>query len=308
MDSASICEAVLDSLDEQIALIDHEGTIIYVNRAWKQFGIDNGVAAEFESVGSNYLQVCSTSDGSGDSPADEVIRGIRGVASGDLDSFYYEYPCHGPDARRWFLMRVTRLKSDSRSLLVVSHHNITQRKLAEESAEHLARHDPLTGLSNRLHFTEFLSNEWRRSLRDQEPISLVMLDVDHFKDYNDELGHPTGDRCLTKVGHVLQTFSNRASDIAVRYGGEEFAVLLGKTDYIDSQRIAEAIRTSIYDLNIRYGRAKRISISAGVASCVPNKGQDASLLLKEADKALYLAKRKGRNRVVFAGSVGNRAT
>ena len=228
MSSGSLYQAVLNSLDEQIALIDSEGTIIYVNRAWRQFGIDNGIPAEYEPIGANYLKVCSTE--TGDGLWDEVLSGIQKVSSGELDCFYHEYPCHGPRERRWFVMRATPLQGGSRSLLVISHHNVTQRKLAEERAEHLARHDALTGLPNRLHFAERLENEWRRSLRERTPISLVMLDVDHFKDYNDEFGHPTGDRCLKDVGRVLTTFSNRASDIAVRYGGEEFAVIFGQNE------------------------------------------------------------------------------
>lgn len=308
MDLDSIGEAVLDSLEEHIAVIDRQGNIIYVNRAWKQFGIDNGLPVEFDNVKSNYLKECCASVARGDSLAAKVLHGIRDVLRGTVESFQYEYPCHGPNTRRWYSMRVTPLRRHPGSLVVVSHHDITKRRLAEERAVHLALHDPLTGLSNRLHFAEFLDDEWKRNRRDQEPIALVMLDVDHFKNYNDEFGHSAGDQCLTNVGRVLQTFSNRPGDLAVRYGGEEFALLLGKTNYAESQRIAEAIRTSVWGLNVRYGGSKRLSISAGVASCVPKKGQDASSLLKEADEALYSAKRSGRNRVVLANSAGDRDT
>lgn len=302
MDSASIYSAIIDSLEQQIAVIDQDGNIVYVNRAWKEFGSENGLAVTFNSVDSNYLKVCLAAAANGDSLAAEIVQGIRDITNGTRDSFYCEYPCHSPDTKRWFMMRAKSLQGYSSTLFVISHQNITERKLAEERIAHLALHDPLTGLSNRQHFVEVLDNEWRRSLRTQQPISLIIFDIDHFKHYNDALGHPAGDQCLIEVSRVLQRFSHRPSDLAVRYGGEEFVLVLGDTGCAEAQSIAEAVRAAIYDLNLVYGETKPITISAGVASCVPDKGQDASMLLKDADKALYRAKREGRNRVVDGSS------
>jgi len=303
LDRSTLQALVIDSLEEHIAVIDREGTIIYVNRAWTKFGIENGLSSEFGGVGCNYLKVCHASDGSGDHLAGETAQGIQDVLSGQRVSFYIEYPCHSPEEKRWFMMRVTALQEDSSGLCVVSHHNITQRRLAEERVEYLSLHDQLTGLSNRRHFDQFLDNEWRRSIRNRSPISIILLDIDYFKNYNDELGHLAGDQCLAKVSHALQAFACRSSDLAARYGGEEFALILGDTDRVESLKIAEDIRKAIYDLDIQYCGTKRITISAGAASTIPDKEQTEMFLVQQADKALYGAKQQGRNRVVHARDI-----
>ena len=289
---------VLDSLEEQIAVIDQSGTIIYVNDSWSRFGIENGISSGHSSAGCNYFKTLSTSVASGDSLAGDAAQGMLDVVNGKCNSFYFEYPCHSPSEKRWFMMRVTRLRGDSMNLFVVSHHNITMRKLAEERAENLAMHDPLTGLANRRHFDLTLNNELRRSTRNQSPISLIMLDIDYFKNYNDELGHLAGDRCLTEVGQILIGLSHRPSDLAARFGGDEFALLLGDTGVVEARKVAEAIQKSINDLKMVFGGSRQVTASMGVASVIPHKQQKADFLLQEADKALYRAKSAGRNRVV----------
>jgi len=291
---------VLDSLEEQIAVIDDAGNIVYVNRAWIAFGIANGLAPASCGVGSNYLKVCNASGSRGDSLAGEAEQGLRDVLSGKRASFYFEYPCHSPTEKRWFMMRATPLQGASGNLFVISHHNITQRKLAEEQVEYLSLHDPLTGLANRRYFNQFLGNEWRRNARNRSPVSFIMFDLDHFKDYNDEHGHLAGDQCLVKVGQALRAFSGRPGDLAVRYGGEEFGLLLGDTGLEESAKVAEAVRKEIYGLNIGYRGTRQMTISAGVASAVPDSEQAAVSLVQEADKALYRAKQMGRNQIACA--------
>jgi diguanylate cyclase (GGDEF)-like protein len=291
---------LLDSLEEQIAVIDSEGNILYVNRAWTTFGIENGLASGSYGIGSNYLKVCNASGFSGDSLAGEAEQGLRDVLIGKRASYYFEYPCHSPSEKRWFMMRATPLQGASGSLFVISHHNITQRKLAEEQIEHLSLHDPLTGLANRRHFNQFLSNEWRRSVRNRSPVSFIMFDLDHFKDYNDDLGRLAGDQCLVKVGQALRAISGRPGDLAVRYGGKEFGLLLGGTGLEESIKAAEAVREEIYELNIGYRGTRRVTISTGVASAIPDSEQTEIFLVREADKALYRAKQNGRNQIAYA--------
>jgi len=285
-------------------VIDRNGTIIYANRAWNRFGAENGLAAGSFGTGCNYLDACNApGDSGGDrmaEEAEEAVQGIREVMSGSQASFYLEYPCHSPDEKRWFMMRVIPLHSTSASYFVISHHNITQRKLAEETAEHLSLHDPLTGLANRRYFDQFLSKEWRRNYRNRTPVSFVMFDLDHFKEYNDNLGHPAGDQCLVKVAQVLRTFSGRPGDLAVRYGGEEFGLIMGDTGLAQSQAIAERVRKEICDLDIFYCGTRRITVSAGVAFAVPDQEHEDVFLIQEADKALYRSKQLGRNQVVCA--------
>jgi diguanylate cyclase (GGDEF)-like protein/PAS domain S-box-containing protein len=302
-DLSALHTLVINSLEDQVAVIDEEGVIVDVNAAWTKFGVENGLSPEFACVGCNYLTVLSASTANDDNFAGEAKQGILDVVRGKQASFYFEYPCHSPDEKRWFMMRVTRLKDNSRRFFVVSHQNITLRKLAEERVERLAMYDPLTGLANRRYFNQFLHREFQRSIRNGSAISLIELDVDHFKEYNDKLGHPAGDQCLIRVGRVLRELSHRPSDLAVRLGGDEFALILGDTDAAGSQKVTEALLKAITDLNIVFGESRLLTASVGVASINPHDQQSEEFLLKEADKALYRAKSAGRNRVVRAQPV-----
>ena len=302
-DRPALHTLVVNSLEEQIAVIDEAGVILDVNLAWTEFGAENGLSSRYGWVGRNYLEVLSASAAAGDDLAGEAARGIQEVVSGKRTSFYYEYPCHSPHEKRWFIMRVTRLKDDSRRLFVISHQNITARKLAEERAEHLAMHDALTELANRRYFNLFLSNEMRRSIRSRSPISLLEIDVDHFKDYNDALGHLAGDRCLASVGRALRVFARRPGDLAARLGGDEFALILGGADAAEAQKIGQAVLAAVDELKMAFGKSRQVSVSVGLASLVPDEHHDEYFLLQEADKALYRAKVSGRNRVVQADAL-----
>jgi diguanylate cyclase (GGDEF)-like protein len=170
-----------------------------------------------------------------------------------------------------------------------------------EANEHLARaidtlqkiskQDGLTGVPNRRHFDESLANEWRRAARKGSPVTLLLIDIDYFKAFNDNAGHQAGDECLRRVAQALQSSVHRAPDLVCRYGGEEFVVLLPDTDRDSGHRIAESLRRSVADLGI-------VTISVGVASEVPPRdASGAEELIGRADAALYEAKRGGRNTV-----------
>ena len=165
----------------------------------------------------------------------------------------------------------------------------------------MARVDPLTGLANRREFDEALDVEWNRCLRQRIPLSLIMADVDHFKNYNDSFGHKAGDLCLRHIADAMKHHARRAGDLAVRYGGEEFVLLLPNLDAVSAFNLAEAIRNSMEDAARREnGRQpdEKITISFGVATMVPEEGKKPESLVLDADRALYEAKRGGRNRTV----------
>jgi diguanylate cyclase (GGDEF)-like protein len=169
----------------------------------------------------------------------------------------------------------------------------------------LSRKDELTGLANRRHLETVLESEWRRCVRTRQRLSLVLLDVDHFKDYNDEYGHLAGDRCLQLVAGTLAERCQRAGDLVARFGGEEFLVVLPGTDRDGASVMAEKLREAVEELAIPHAassRAPYVTISAGVASVKPSAEVTSAVLLAEADAALYVAKRQGRNRVVAASS------
>jgi diguanylate cyclase (GGDEF)-like protein len=301
LDISELHTLVINSLDEQVAVIDAEGSIIDVNAAWKTFGVENDLAAKFLHAGANYLNVLKNSETDNDSIARTVREGILEVIGGKLDSFYHEYPCHSPDEKRWFMMRVVPLQDSARRFFVVAHQDITRRKLAEEKAERAAMHDPLTGLANRRYFSQFLHREFQRSIRNRSSISLIEFDIDHFKDFNDDLGHHAGDECLIQVSRVLLDLSRRPTDLAVRLGGDEFALILGDTNGAGAIRVSETLLGAINSLGISNGKSGPLSISVGVASAIPHEHQDEGILLMEADRALYKAKSAGRNQVKFSG-------
>jgi diguanylate cyclase (GGDEF)-like protein len=158
--------------------------------------------------------------------------------------------------------------------------------------EQLSVTDPLTGLLNRRYIETRLLEEIRRSNRNGSPMSFLMIDVDHFKSYNDEFGHPAGDDALKMVGHVMRQ-TLRGADVAARFGGEEFSILLPQTTADEAAAIAERLRANIQNTNFPH---RRVTVSVGIASCSADLCISADLI-SAADKALYEAKRKGRNRV-----------
>jgi len=172
------------------------------------------------------------------------------------------------------------------------------QELAEANAEltQMARLDPLTNLFNRRAMDEHLTQEHERSLRYGHPYGIIMLDIDHFKLFNDSQGHPAGDDCLQRVARSI-TQAVRGVDLAGRYGGEEFIVLLPQTSLDGAQTLAARIRDAVYDLNVPHPAsptADRVTVSLGVAAGPDERWED---LVQEADQALYQAKKTGRNRV-----------
>ena len=166
--------------------------------------------------------------------------------------------------------------------------------------EHFSFMDGLTAIANRRHFDEVLAQEWRRCLREQTPLSLIMADIDYFKKFNDTYGHQTGDDCLKEVARVLKKSLNRPGDLAARYGGEEFALILSDTDPEGARRVAEALRTRVEGQKIPHKHSsvsKWVTISLGAATLTPTPDQTPDQLVKASDRALYQAKAEGRNRV-----------
>ena len=163
--------------------------------------------------------------------------------------------------------------------------------------------DGLTGLANRRQFDEVLEREWRRLGRTGEKLSLVLADIDHFKDFNDNYGHIAGDDCLRQVAHALRQVVNRAADLPARYGGEEFVCVLPDTDAPGAYRIGERLREAVARLDIRHEHspvAPCVTISVGSATGECRPGHSPLGLLAIADEQLYVAKNAGRNRVASA--------
>jgi len=166
-----------------------------------------------------------------------------------------------------------------------------------KTIEKLCMMDALTGLPNRRGFDSRIDVEWGRAFREKKPLGLIMLDIDNFKSFNDTFGHPQGDSLLQSIAEILSKTLNRSSDVAVRWGGEEFCVLLPDTDLTGTFNIAEQIRTNVMNFKIT-GPAESyssVTVSLGACSKIPGEGDTAADYLSEADKLLYTAKKNGKN-------------
>ena len=172
---------------------------------------------------------------------------------------------------------------------------------ANQQLEHLTRSDPLTGIANRRHFQDQLAIVWKEMLQRQAPLSLLMLDVDYFKLYNDRYGHPAGDQCLRRTASAISSALRKPADLVARYGGEEFSAILPNTSREQAQAIAERVRQSVLALDLLHEAspaARIVTVSIGLASTDAVGSEHAmEQLLKQADDALYQAKANGRNQV-----------
>jgi len=181
-------------------------------------------------------------------------------------------------------------------------------KKKSDMLEWLTCTDGLTNIANRRRLNEFLKQEWNRGRRIGSLLSLIFVDIDFFKKYNDHYGHQSGDDCLVNVANILESSLARSTDFVARYGGEEFVAILPETGSEASLGIAEKIRRNVEQADIPHVASdldRHVTLSLGVASMIPVDGVTADDLLKAADAALYAAKENGRNRVVeFTGSIG----
>ena len=199
-----------------------------------------------------------------------------------------------------------QMEAELRRVFLVSLLNRVDSIKLEQSnriLEQLSISDPLTGLYNRRYFDSALEREWRASQRSGKPLSLLYIDIDHFKSYNDTYGHKTGDTCLVRVAETIRSAARRPYDVCARYGGEEFVSLLPGTDVEQALGIAERIRTEVEGMciaNYRSDAAPNLTVSIGLAGGMTQLIPGPYSLIDAADNAMYRAKREGRNRVCVA--------
>ncbi len=168
-------------------------------------------------------------------------------------------------------------------------------KLAQQ-LEDLSLTDALTGLANRRHLDESLDSEWKRASRHEEPLTVMMVDVDFFKPFNDKFGHVAGDQCLRQIATALSSFTHRSGELAARYGGEEFVLLYPMMTAAQAGPHAQKLLDRIQGLAIPNVSGEPVTVSIGIATCSWIAGTDVATLLRQADEALYDAKENGRNR------------
>ncbi|MCG2584743.1 GGDEF domain-containing protein [Massilia sp. TS11] len=265
-------------------VLDAERRVLIWNRACETL---TGVAAE-EVIGTTghwrafYVMPQATL-------ADAVLDGTLPRGPRQAAEYWCEMPRTG---RRCFLSvdASPMLDAQGKLLAVVSTlRDRTEEKQAQAALEQLATRDSLTGLANRRCFDQTLHAEWQRAMRDHQPLSLLMVDVDHFKQYNDTNGHLGGDDCLKRIAQAVAR-EMRTNDLVARYGGEEFAVILPNQHLRGAAIVAERIRARVEALGLS-------TVSIGAATAVSANGNDPGALVASADAALYRAKHLGRNRI-----------
>ncbi|MCX5813269.1 MAG: sensor domain-containing diguanylate cyclase [Proteobacteria bacterium] len=198
------------------------------------------------------------------------------------------------------ICHVTQMGTLVSNRILAIYNDITELKHYQTFLENLSATDGLTGISNRRRFDDFLEQEWRRAMRSRTPLSLILMDIDLFKEFNDNYGHLAGDDCLRQLAQCLAGIIRRSIDLAARYGGEEFACILPDTDFDGAMWVANRIQQKINDMNIPYAFspvANHVTISIGVTTLIPEPGQPFLDLLQNADKLLYMAKQEGRNQI-----------
>ncbi len=256
-------------------------------------------------------------------PIVELSQASQKIAQGEFD-----YQVHAPNIRELstlansFNQMSQKLQQSQRQLEDYSHsleqkvsdrtqslEQEIQRRAAAETAlqsanqtlQTLAYIDALTQIANRRQFDERLSQEWKRLKREQLPLSLILCDVDYFKQYNDAYGHQAGDDCLYKIAQALAHAARRPSDLAARYGGEEFVMLLPNTSVEGARDVAQQIQTHIQALRLSHQQSKvsqYVTVSFGIASVIPTESITPEQLLLKVDRALYQAKTEGRDRII----------
>jgi diguanylate cyclase (GGDEF)-like protein len=180
----------------------------------------------------------------------------------------------------------------------IKNHIISKKR--KDALEKLSIIDGLTGVANRRHFDQFLEQEWRRSVRSGLSMAIILIDIDHFKLYNDNLGHGAGDDCLKAVAQTLKNTLMRSTDLLARYGGEEFVAVLPQVEHSGGATTSERLRHCVAAMKIPHPQsstADYVTISVGCASIMPTRGSHPKPLLEAADKMLYKAKEQGRNQV-----------
>jgi diguanylate cyclase (GGDEF)-like protein len=227
---------------------------------------------------------------SGKTEPEDFVEGIR--AGGDD----YLYKPINRDILEAKLIAMQRIVAMRNQLITVT----AELSWEMEKAQQIANQDGLTGLANRRYLNQVLEQEIKRATRGKHSLTLIMVDIDYFKRYNDHYGHLAGDEVLLKVARLLQGAVNRAGDLVARYGGEEFLIILPDTEAAGGMEIAEGLRTAVQEAQISHTRSLGrpwITISLGVSGGIPSSNDSVQSLIQQADSALYQAKSNGRNRV-----------
>jgi diguanylate cyclase (GGDEF)-like protein/PAS domain S-box-containing protein len=307
--AANMLRTLLNHIPSGLLVENEERRIIYVNREFLQmFGVEASPEEMtgkpkrclFESRRDAFLDPAAFDRMLELSEGRTSAKGLYfGMADGRI--FQLDYAPIVEEGGRvsghlWKFQDVTVMKSNEKKL-----------QEANTVLKRLTGIDGLTGIANRRSLDEQLQFEWEACLRGRKPVTVLLLDVDDFKRYNDSYGHLRGDACLTRIAETLESCVKKPNDFVARYGGEEFAALLPDTTIEGGAKVAERMRHAVRELRMEHERSRHeafVTISVGIGTVVPSAESSLKDVLEQADRALYAAKSKGRNRVVAYDEAG----
>lgn len=200
--------------------------------------------------------------------------------------------------RKIFDIQKEKIKDHKK--IIALNNRVNTLEIENQRLLELSQNDSLTGIPNRRRLDAYLNIEWLRGRREVSNLSLLIIDIDYFKEYNDHYGHVEGDRCIIQVGTTLKKILKRPGDLLARYGGDEFIAVLPNTDSVGALLIAEEMRQGIENLGIMHQHSTVsdfVSVTIGVSTTLPNEQMSSEILVHRADAALYEAKKKGRNQI-----------
>jgi diguanylate cyclase (GGDEF)-like protein len=313
-DARELLPLVLETLPVGVWIMDASGKIIYGNAAGQEIwgGARYVGVAEFGEYKGWWAD-------SGEPIAAEDWAAARAIQRNETSiNEVIDIQCFD-GTRKTILNSALPIRGEQGQVVgaIIVNQDITERRRLETNQKNMTRQleaanrelgrlsriDPLTDVANRRSFDEAIEREIRKCRRSRRPLSLVMLDIDHFKRFNDRLGHPAGDRCLQLVANRVATILRRPDDLVARYGGDEFVALLADTDWDGAAEVAETIRSAIASASASDdGLPGPITVSVGMASATEGDPAQLDSLLARADEALILAKQQGRNQVVVASA------
>ena len=284
--------ALLDAVPDATAVVDADGRITAVNRAWRMFALDNGGRVEDTCEGVSYLEVCERAAAAGCPDAARVADGLRTVLAGHTVEEELEYACPSPSVGRWFVLRITPVAGPVPGALV-THLNVTRRKTAELELLRRASSDPLTGLANRRLLAERLERALSaRAGRPPVPdVGVLCLDLDGFKPVNDTFGHLAGDEVLQVVAARLRD-AVRPQDTVARTGGDEFVVVAPRITRAGLDGLVARLTHAVRQEHPVHGQ--RVTVGVSIGAVLASPGDDPVDVVWRADQEMYADKRRRR--------------